>query len=242
MYCGGSGNQCVDRLQTLCNGVVQCPLYDADESICGECPPTYCINGGVCYVDEVTSAPECRCSPPYYGNRCELHAEGGLSGGAIAGIVIGVLLFIALLIAVAISQRHRFARPNNSSNLLSAADLDATDDTAYMGPDLPLHHLSDLADTNSANLKNKTPSEGSRSHHSQSPINFVIGSSAANKLFKKTHPPAKFYENENFVFGEELQTNIADDTVTGDVGAVINDEEAVAANSAVDISKLKTNS
>ncbi|KAA0194380.1 hypothetical protein HAZT_HAZT001867 [Hyalella azteca] len=160
MYCGGSGNQCVDRLQTLCNGVVQCPLYDADESICGECPPTYCINGGVCYVDEVTSAPECRCSPPYYGNRCELHAEGGLSGGAIAGIVIGVLLFIALLIAVAISQRHRFARPNNSSNLLSAADLDATDDTAYMGPDLPLHHLSDLADTNSANLKNKTPSEG----------------------------------------------------------------------------------
>lgn len=44
----------------VCNGVVQCSHYDADESVCGDCPDNYCQNNGVCAPQRAGKRPACK--------------------------------------------------------------------------------------------------------------------------------------------------------------------------------------
>lgn len=89
--------------QDLCNVIVQCAAYHADESFCsGGCPDQYCLNGGSCTAAQTRgSAPSCHCPTNYYGNRCQIKEDipaGGLSAGAITGIVFGCLCALIFLI------------------------------------------------------------------------------------------------------------------------------------------------
>lgn len=52
-YCGDpymADHPCM-RVDLECDGLSQCLSYNADESLCGSCPNSYCQNGGVCATD-----------------------------------------------------------------------------------------------------------------------------------------------------------------------------------------------
>ncbi|XP_035268745.1 MAM and LDL-receptor class A domain-containing protein 1 isoform X1 [Anguilla anguilla] len=53
-----------------CNGFIDCYPFEPDESSCLECPAGYCMNEGVCLVEQW--GPFCRCVPGWRGNRCHL--------------------------------------------------------------------------------------------------------------------------------------------------------------------------
>ncbi|KAG0713088.1 MAM and LDL-receptor class A domain-containing protein 1 [Chionoecetes opilio] len=66
VYCGDKYMQddpCMP-VDNLCNSWIFCHTYDADESLCGLCPPNYCLHGGKCAVTQ-TRLPNCSCSDGY---------------------------------------------------------------------------------------------------------------------------------------------------------------------------------
>ncbi|KAG0727924.1 MAM and LDL-receptor class A domain-containing protein 1 [Chionoecetes opilio] len=88
VYCGDKYMQddpCMP-VDNLCNSWIFCHTYDADESLCGLCPPNYCLHGGNCSdgYEGYTVREVPRPSDPY----------SPLTGGQIAGIVIGTLLAV----------------------------------------------------------------------------------------------------------------------------------------------------
>lgn len=60
IYCGDffmMEHPCV-RNSTLCDGKNDCNTYNADESLCGECPANHCLNAGTCSL--VNNVPTCK--------------------------------------------------------------------------------------------------------------------------------------------------------------------------------------
>ncbi|XP_040066433.1 MAM and LDL-receptor class A domain-containing protein 2 isoform X1 [Ixodes scapularis] len=101
-------NPCLHRSK-VCNGHSDCS-DGSDESLCGECPDYFCLNGGNCSIF-LGREPQCVCPGDLFGNRCSRRLaqpdsiinESSVSGWsygapifilAILGLVIGVVIFL----------------------------------------------------------------------------------------------------------------------------------------------------
>ncbi|XP_056290660.1 MAM and LDL-receptor class A domain-containing protein 1 [Pseudoliparis swirei] len=97
-------------LHKRCDGSADCRPFHSDESSCHECPPLYCLDQGVCLVED--HGPVCVCYPGWTGNRCHVKEKPSLStaspkpddtqlGDAVyVGIAIGLLLLLVVGVAV----------------------------------------------------------------------------------------------------------------------------------------------
>ncbi|KAK8747604.1 hypothetical protein OTU49_016490, partial [Cherax quadricarinatus] len=114
IYCGDKymeDHPCLES-DKVCDGKIDCNTYNADESLCDQCPSYYCLNHGTCTV-QTKMAPVCSCRN-YEGERCEIKIHKGLSGGGIAGIVIGCLAFIVLVAVIAFYTTKKKMYPRGS--------------------------------------------------------------------------------------------------------------------------------
>ena len=61
-YCGEKYMQehpCM-KMKMVCDNFVECLSYNADESVCGECPDNYCQNDGKCTTEGNEDPPACK--------------------------------------------------------------------------------------------------------------------------------------------------------------------------------------
>ncbi|XP_039982288.1 MAM and LDL-receptor class A domain-containing protein 1 [Xiphias gladius] len=102
LVCEGSSG-CIP-LQKRCDHLVDCLPFYSDESSCRDCPPTYCLDHGSCFVEK--HGPICKCYPGWTGNRCHVREKPSLStstpkpedtqlDAVYVGIAIGLLLLVA---------------------------------------------------------------------------------------------------------------------------------------------------
>ncbi|XP_045625135.2 MAM and LDL-receptor class A domain-containing protein 2 [Procambarus clarkii] len=128
IYCGDqfmADHPCLEA-ESVCDGKIDCKLYNADESLCGVCPSYYCLNQGTCSVAS-KQAPVCSCKKNSEGERCQTKLHKELSGGAIAGIVISCFVFVGLaaFIVYYISKKKMY--PRGSVSETSPKETDDTD-------------------------------------------------------------------------------------------------------------------
>ncbi|XP_062336134.1 MAM and LDL-receptor class A domain-containing protein 1 [Osmerus eperlanus] len=94
--------RCFPQLQR-CDQTVDCLTFHADESSCHECQPNYCLDHGLCRVEN--HGPVCICSPGWTGIRCHVKKKpspsilppepGSKLETMYAGIAVGLVLLIA---------------------------------------------------------------------------------------------------------------------------------------------------
>ncbi|XP_049522519.1 MAM and LDL-receptor class A domain-containing protein 1-like [Dermacentor silvarum] len=131
-----SPSSCLAR-SLLCDGQEDC-VGGSDESLCGACPPSFCLNGGTCRWTPLAQSPTCDCRHGYEGPRCQLTASSVAkeskvtekatgSAGAIATGVIVAISIIGIVIAV-IVVRMRRRRVTTNTPVFDNPSYDASTD------------------------------------------------------------------------------------------------------------------
>lgn len=111
-----------------CDHSADCKPFHSDESSCYECPPRYCIHGGLCHVER--HGPVCWCLAGWTGNRCHIKEKPSLStpsptledinfDAVYTGIGIGLVLLtagVAVCILAAFKKKCCFIKPKPLEN------------------------------------------------------------------------------------------------------------------------------
>ncbi|XP_046572841.1 uncharacterized protein LOC124280901 isoform X2 [Haliotis rubra] len=88
--------------------------------------PNYCENNGQCVWKSESLKVFCQCAEPYYGERCDIHAErqsqdvptvvGGVVGGLGSLIIIGVAMVICCVCYKRRAKTRESSAPNDYNN------------------------------------------------------------------------------------------------------------------------------